>query len=130
MDCYPYTARNSICYDTASSAVAITIDGYTTVPANDEAALMQAVAAQPVAVTIAAGTSIQFYSEGVYFGECAPELDHGITVVGYSETADGTKYWRLKNSWGLDWGEQGYIRMKRDVGLCGIAREASYLIKN
>jgi len=54
--------------------------------------------------------------------------------VGYGATQDGTKYWTVKNSWGSEWGEQGYIRMQRAIshkqGLCGIAMEASYPIKN
>lgn len=55
-------------------------------------------------------------------------------MVGYGTTLDGTKYWIVKNSWGPEWGEKGYIRMERGIsdkeGICGIAMEASYPIKN
>ncbi|KAM7251280.1 hypothetical protein ACFE04_023163 [Oxalis oulophora] len=68
--------------------------------------------------------------EGVFSGECGTELDHGVTVVGYGVENDGTKYWLVKNSWGSSWGEEGYIKMERNVdaaeGLCGIAMEPSY----
>ena len=53
--------------------------------------------------------------------------------MGYGTTLDGKKYWIVKNSWGPEWGEKGYIRMQRGVnaveGLCGIAMEASYPVK-
>uniref|UniRef100_A0ACD5YAM0 Uncharacterized protein n=1 Tax=Avena sativa TaxID=4498 RepID=A0ACD5YAM0_AVESA len=132
-DAYPYRARQSSSCNKKPSAV-VTIDGYEDVPANDETALKKAVAAQPVAVAIeASGSHFQFYSEGVFAGKCGTELDHGVAAVGYGATADGTKYWIVKNSWGPEWGEKGYIRMKRDVadkeGLCGIAMEASYPVK-
>lgn len=56
-----------------------------------------------------------------------------MAAVGYGTTLDGTKYWIVKNSWGAEWGEKGYIRMQRGIsdkrGLCGIAMEASYPIK-
>ncbi|XP_006659684.1 KDEL-tailed cysteine endopeptidase CEP1 [Oryza brachyantha] len=131
---YPYRARQSSCKSSAASSPAVTIDGYEDVPANDESALKKAVANQPVSVAIEAGGShFQFYSEGVFAGKCGTELDHGVTAVGYGTTVDGTKYWIVRNSWGADWGEKGYIRMKRDVsakeGLCGIAMEASYPVK-
>lgn len=56
-----------------------------------------------------------------------------MAIVGYGTTVDGTKYWTVKNSWGSEWGEKGYIRMQREVdaeeGLCGIAMQPSYPIK-
>ncbi|VFQ93228.1 unnamed protein product [Cuscuta campestris] len=131
---YPYIARGEKCDSSKMNAPIVTIDGHENIPENDENALMKAVANQPVSVAIdASGSDLQFYSEGVFSGQCGTELDHGVAIVGYGATHDGTKYWIVKNSWGTGWGEQGYIRMERGVhaeeGLCGIAMEASYPIK-
>ncbi|MQL73067.1 hypothetical protein Taro_005411 [Colocasia esculenta] len=131
---YPYTAEDGTCDDVKANSHAVVIDGHERVPANDEDALMKAVAQQPVSVAIeASGQDFQFYSEGVFTGECGTQLDHGVAIVGYGATQDGTKYWIVKNSWGAEWGEKGYIRMQRGIadkeGLCGIAMEASYPIK-
>ncbi|KAK9090265.1 hypothetical protein Sjap_023442 [Stephania japonica] len=132
---YPYKAEDGSCDTKKENAHAVTIDGYENVPSNNEDALMKAVANQPVSVAIdAGGSDFQFYSEGVFTGECGTELDHGVAAVGYGATQDGTKYWIVKNSWGPEWGEKGYIRMERGVsdetGLCGIAMQASYPIKS
>lgn len=59
--------------------------------------------------------------------ECGTEMNHGVAAVGYGSTHDGTKYWIVKNSWGSEWGENGYMRMEPEVeakeGLCGIAMD-------
>ncbi|XP_022737648.1 vignain-like [Durio zibethinus] len=132
---YPYEAEDGSCDVSKENSPAVSIDGHENVPANNEDALLKAVAHQPVSVAIdAGGMDFQFYSEGVFTGQCGTELNHGVAVVGYGTTIDGTKYWIVKNSWGPEWGEKGYIRMERGIadeeGLCGIAMEASYPIKN
>ncbi|KAJ8752031.1 hypothetical protein K2173_001057 [Erythroxylum novogranatense] len=131
---YPYQAQDGYCNVSKVNAPAVTIDGHENVPANDEHSLLKAAANQPIAVAIdAGGSDFQFYSEGVFSGPCGTDLDHGVVVVGYGTTVDGTKYWIVKNSWGPEWGEKGFIRMQRGIsdreGLCGIAMEASYPIK-
>lgn len=131
---YPYMADEGSC-TAQENAPVVVIDGYENVPANDEDSLLKAVAHQPVSIAIeASGMDFQFYSEGVFTGRCGIELDHGVAVVGYGKTQRGTKYWIVRNSWGAEWGERGYIRMLRGAkhpeGLCGIAMEASYPIKS
>ncbi|KAI4325150.1 hypothetical protein MLD38_030572 [Melastoma candidum] len=128
---YPYKGVGGKCNVNEESNAAVHITGYEDVPANSESSLLKAAANQPISVAIDAGDlTFQFYKSGVFKGPCGTELDHGVAVVGYGTDTNGTKYWLVKNSWGPEWGEKGYIRMQRDVsakeGLCGIAMKASY----
>ncbi|KAK4268180.1 hypothetical protein QN277_024868 [Acacia crassicarpa] len=126
---YPYKGIDGTCNANEDNHVA-TINGYEDVPANSEQALQNAVANHPVSVAIeTSGSDFQFYQSGIFTGSCGTKLDHGVTVVGYG-VSDDTEYWLVKNSWGIEWGEEGYIRIQRNVdaeeGLCGIAMRASY----
>lgn len=73
--------------------------------------------------------------QGVYNGNCGESvLDHAMTAVGYGAADDmyGTQFINLKNLWGSEWGEAGYMRISRNTaesaGSCGIYKMASYLI--
>ena len=127
---YPYVGYQRGCDFEKLSHHAASIAGYQDVPANDEGALMAAVSHQPVSVAIdAGGLDFQLYTGGIFSGPCGTDLNHAVTVVGYGKGARGIKYWIAKNSWSSNWGDHGYILMKKDVaakGLCGIAMAASY----
>ncbi|KAJ7947071.1 Cysteine Protease [Quillaja saponaria] len=127
---YPYEGIERTCELTSTPAAKIT--QYEDVPANSEKDLLNAVSIQPVSVAIEVGDAFKNYQHGIYTGDCGTNLNHGVTVIGYGTSKDGTKYWLIQNSWGKDWGEGGYMKMQRDIGapegLCGIAMKASYPI--
>jgi len=120
---YPYTARDGTCKKVTAAA---TISSFKDVAAGSESGLMSAVNMQPVSIAIEADQSgFQHYKSGVFTGPCGKSLDHGVLLVGYG-TDSGVDYWKVKNSWGVSWGDQGFIRIKRGSDLCGLADAASY----
>jgi len=129
--CYPYSAMDGNChFNKAAPCCGSTVTKYTDVTSGSESALQQAVYTVPTAVGIdASQSSFQFYSGGVYYEpDCSStQLDHGVLAVGWG-TDSGSDYWIVKNSWGEDWGQQGYIWMARNKNNnCGIATAASYV---
>ena len=67
------------------------------------------------------------YSGGVMTpDECAwfVRLDHCVQLVGYNTQAS-TPYWIVRNSWGPDWGLQGYIHLEYGHNTCGMLNEVS-----
>ncbi|KAK6123590.1 hypothetical protein DH2020_042665 [Rehmannia glutinosa] len=131
---YPYKAKDEKCDAKKVKLPAVRINGHARVLANDEYALLKAVANQPVSALIdSSSREFKFYSHGLFKGKCGKKLNHAVTIVGYGTSVNGTKYWLVKNSWGPNWGEKGNVRMQRDIddeaGLCGIAMGATYPVK-
>ena len=122
---YPYHAKDEKC-NASQCKSAITLKNYEKVPANDGAALKQAVSKAPVSVAVEADSAVfQMYKTGVVDSTaCGTSLNHGVLAVGY--TAD---YWIVKNSWGASWGDNGYIKIaykETGAGICGINQMNSY----
>jgi C1A family cysteine protease len=121
---YPYTGRQSSC---KSESSIMTITEVYSVPSYEEA-LLAAIVQQPVSVAVDA-EHFQFYSGGVMNSPCGTALDHGVLAVGYGTIA-GQDYYKVKNSWGADWGANGYMLLGRGnfgaKGQCGIQMNASF----
>jgi cathepsin L len=122
---YPYTARDGSCKRVASTSK---ISGFKDVDAGNEDALYTALALGPVSVAIEADqTCFQFYHSGVLDDDsCGTNLDHGVLAVGYGSDS-GKDYWKVKNSWGRSWGDQGYVRIAANKNMCGIAQMNTYV---
>merc|ERR1712080_44130 len=122
---YKYTATDGTCKaSTCTTGIPKGgVTGFKDVAADDEQALMDAVAQQPVSIAIEADKSVfQLYASGVLTGRCGSSLDHGVLAVGYG-TESGQAYWKVKNSWGSSWGDEGYVKIfrgKSGAGECGI----------
>jgi C1A family cysteine protease len=126
---YPYTATDGTCKTKVKSAA--TISSFKDVPTNSQSALMNAIVQQPVSVAVEADqNSFQFYAGGVMTKACGTNLDHGVLAVGYGSEG-GQDYYKVKNSWGADWGLKGYILLGRGSqfgvsGQCGIQMDPSF----
>jgi len=126
---YPYSGTGpNAC--AVSTPYAASISGYCDVSSGNENALAYAASKGPVSVAIEADSSVfQFYSSGVLNdASCGTQLDHGVLVVGYNTMAS-PPYWIVKNSWGPNWGLNGFIYIAKGVAAanqCGIAMEPSY----
>ena len=115
----------------------VTIIDYHIIPENNEKELMYIVSQHPILVTIDASMPFfRFYKGGIIqykeYPECGKELNHVVMLVGYGDE-NGVPYWILKNSWGEEWGEEGYFRIERRVnelngGVCGILKRSYYPI--
>ncbi|XP_072449888.1 procathepsin L-like [Chiloscyllium punctatum] len=85
----------------------------------------------PVSIAVdASQRDFQLYRSGIYYNQnCTKHLpNHAMLVVGFG-TDNRQKYWLVKNSWGTGWGDEGYIKMAKDVqNMCGIANYGVYPI--
>jgi C1A family cysteine protease len=113
----------------------VKIDGCESIQSRNETALKIASSIQPVTIAINAESPyFKLYSSGIidykYFCEKDYTLNHAVLLVGYGER-NNIKYWKIKNSWGSDWGEFGYIYiLRKDKStlseLCSLSHTVSF----
>lgn len=127
---YPYTGVDGTCTYSTSDNTGIYAPGYTWVTADDPDAMKAALAnSYALSVSIQANQySFQAYTSGIFTNtRCGTNLDHATVVVGWGQEGS-TEYWIMRNSWGVTWGEEGYMKIEivSGHGLCGIQMEPLY----
>ena len=122
----------------------VTIDGFCEIPplrgAETVHAMLRALKQQPIAVGMNV-KPLQLYGGGlVQMEDCPPAssdqiaaINHAAVVVGWGVDEESNKpYWLVKNSYGQDWGENGYARLEMsfdpatNYGVCGFFSEQNY----
>lgn len=126
---YPYTARDDACKDFKA---VMKLDNYVNISAGNNTIMEDVIQTRTMAVGINAAPFVfRFYKSGIVDSGCPDDpINHGVTIVG-ANVENGIPYWIVRNSWGPNWGEKGYIRLKRtsdgNNGICGIASCAQYV---
>ncbi|CAG4931078.1 unnamed protein product [Parnassius apollo] len=129
---YPYEGEDDKCSFNKSLSK-VTISGAVNITTNETDMAKWLVSNGPISIGINAN-AMQFYVGGVSHPWkilCNPnKIDHGVLIVGYGEKDyplfhKRLPYWTIKNSWGTSWGEQGYYRVYRGDGTCGVNMMAS-----
>jgi len=129
---YPYKGHGNNTCDNDNKIKFGRIRGVGIVSGGTEASLQKAVGTiGPISVGIdASRPGFHFYNTGIYTDDScsSSKVNFAALAVGYGSSY-GQDYWTVKNSWGSNWGEMGYIRMARNHGnMCGIASAACYAI--
>ncbi|CAF1256586.1 unnamed protein product [Adineta ricciae] len=130
---YPYVGTQQSCY--ARSANMGSIQGFGTTPHDDEEEMKRALITYgPLAAGICITGDLQFYGSSEQAGasdiidipSCSKAINHAITIVGFG-TDIGKDYWLVRNSWGENWGLNGYFKIARNKNsMCGIATYGYY----
>ncbi|KAG6451665.1 hypothetical protein O3G_MSEX007256 [Manduca sexta] len=129
MEYGPYLEKNGFC-EARNMSKLYHITGFGRVtPRNPDAMKVVLNRYGPVLVAIHAGNSMKLYSSGVFYDiNCENSTpNHGVALVGYG-VRDGELYWMVKNSWGEDWGEDGYILMSATNNNCLLMDSGFYAI--
>lgn len=127
---YPYKEKHTHCAPKYSKLINISFEEIVQVN-NSETELKEALFKNgPIIVSLYVTSRWRFYKSGVWYDrDCAEVTNHSMLLVGFG-TENGKDYWLLKNSWGKDWGEKGYIKVIRNKheNYCGITSESLYVV--
>ncbi|KAH0485225.1 MAG: hypothetical protein KVP17_002923 [Porospora cf. gigantea B] len=129
---YEYTASDGDCRSkSCHKSHSWRVDRLQALPPDTQALMAALVTNGPITVAITAGNiPFKLYQGGILRNtatwSCEGPLDHAVTLIGFGEE-NGAPFWIIKNSWGTDWGEGGFMRMSTrsdaPYGMCNILQE-------
>jgi len=119
---YPYKAVQGPCAS-ANGTIGATITSVVAVPPNEHI-MYQKLSIMPLSICADAQPWMD-YSIGIFpANQCTTTIDHAIQITGYSPNQGG--YWIVRNSWGSDWGVNGFINLQYGRNTCGLTGYVYY----
>ena len=120
---YPYTQKPSKCLAYKKPRF-LTLSGYKMLDDYTKDGFLSMLAKQPMSIAVQMTRYLKLYNGGVVDikGPCGFFYNHGILAVGYSnvQTSGTVPYLILKNTYGENWGENGYMLYRMGVGNTGM----------
>ena len=126
---YEYTGEKGVCQFDGLKTTGIYVQDYVRLQPDSVHQMKNWVAQVPLTVAMnASHIGFRNYSRGIFDAEpedCDTTANHFALLVGYGSDKYEGDYWIIKNSWGEDWGEEGYARIaiREGAGVCGIQQE-------
>ena len=122
-DAYPYTSYYDVTGSCTSNSAdfLVTVDEYYSL-ADEDAMITHMFSTGPISICLDA-SSWSSYVSGI-ITTCGMDVDHCVQAVGINMD-DG--YWIVRNSWGTEWGNEGYIWLEVGSNMCNIAYDPKYL---
>ena len=109
-DFYPYNITDGVSpvCDLTKNDYTVTVDSWYAIQRREQEMIDYVLTKGPLTAIVDA-SSWSFYINGTFAGCPAKfKINHGIQIVGVN-VEDG--YWIIRNSWGPDWGDNGYMKL-------------------
>jgi len=125
---YPYTSPPTGTCNADSSKFAVTVTAATYLKTGSASEIESSMtnyvgSTGPLSVCLDA-SSWSSYTGGI-MKACGKQVDHCVQAVGVDSSSSG--YWKVRNSWGVTWGESGFIRLAYGKNTCNITNDPSYV---
>lgn len=106
---YPYGAVFGSCQ--TGKPTKVSVASYVRI-AEDETSIKNAIKQYgSLAIAVDAG-QWSYYGKGIFTASSVGSISHAVNLVGWGyDDSLGQAYWLIRNSWGPNWGEGGYIRV-------------------
>eukprot|EP01063_Lacrimia_lanifica_P034389 TRINITY_DN6347_c0_g1_i1.p1 TRINITY_DN6347_c0_g1~~TRINITY_DN6347_c0_g1_i1.p1 ORF type:complete len:341 (+),score=117.11 TRINITY_DN6347_c0_g1_i1:57-1079(+) len=123
-EAYPYVSGNgtvpACAGDLHTKPVGAVVRGYKALPHNEEQMAAWLVQRGPISIGIAVPSSFMHYQGGVLTMCPATRPGHAVLIVGWTSEGPYGGAWVVKNSWGAEYGEAGYVRLQYNTNMCNI----------